>query len=144
MRRIPRGLVLAVAAALVVAVGAPAVATAKVRSATDHLAGVRFTLNARNLTLRLAPQKGRTPPDARKKLYGKSLRASCGLNGANGKPVAKGATFLKFRWPSGSLTRKVRLPRDVSAKAGWCIVETVKDGGDIAAIDFKLGHNPFE
>ena len=135
---------LAVAAALVAAVAAPGVATAKVRSATDHLAGVRFTLNARNLTLKLAPQKGHKPPDARKKLYGHQLRAACGLNGANGKPVAKGATFLKFRWERGRLTRKVRLPRDVSAKAGWCIVETVSDGGDIAAVDFRLGHNPAE
>lgn len=135
----------AVVVAAAVLAGAPAgVAVAKVRSATDHLAGVHFTLNGRALTLRLAPQKGRKPPDARKKLYGRSLRAACGLNGANGKPVPAGAAFLKFRWPRGSLTRKVRLPRDISAKAGWCIVETVTDGGDIAAVDLKLGHNPLE
>jgi len=131
--------------AAAVCAGAPAgVALARVRSATDHLAGVRFTLDARTLTLRLAPQKGRTPPDARKKLYGHSLRAACGRNGADGKPVPAGAAFLKFRWPRGTLTRKVRLPRDVSAKAGWCIVETVTDGGDIAAVDLRLGHNPNE
>ena len=135
---------LAVAAALVAAVAAPGVATAKVRTATDHLAGVRFTLNARNLTLTLAPQKGHKPPDVRKKLYGRSLRAACGLNGADAKPVAKGVTFLKFRWPQRTLTRKVRLPRDISATAGWCIVETVADGADIAAVDFRLGHNPSE
>jgi hypothetical protein len=134
---------LAVAVALAAAVGAPGVATARVRSATDHLAGVRFTLNARNLTLTLAPQKGHTPPDARKKLYGRSLRASCGLNDANGRPVPTGVTFLKFRWERGRLRRKVRLPRDISATAGWCIVETVS-GGDIAFVDLKLGHNPDE
>lgn len=142
--RVARPFLVVVCAALLAAVGAPGVASAKVRTATDHLAGVRFTLNARNLTLRLAPQKGHTPPDARRKLYARELRASCGLNGANGKPVAKGVTFRRFLWTRGALTRRVRLPRDISAKAGWCIVETVRDGGDIAAIDFKLGHNPFE
>ena len=130
--------------ALVAAVGAPGVATAKVRTATDHLAGVRFTLNARTLTLTLVPQKGHTPPDARKQLYGKSLRASCGLDDAKGRPVAKGATFLKFRWERGTLRRRVRLPRDISASAGWCIVETVPGGGDIAFVDLRLGHNPNE
>jgi hypothetical protein len=133
-----------VVAAAVLGGGPASVAAAKVRSATDHLAGVRFKLDARALTLRLAPQKGRKPPDVRKKLYGRSLRAACGLNAANGKPVPTGATFLKFRWPRDTLTRRIRLPRDISAKAGWCIVETVADGGDIAFVDFGLGHNPAE
>ncbi|MEA2151403.1 MAG: hypothetical protein QOD69_3233 [Solirubrobacteraceae bacterium] len=143
MRATGRSLFVA-CAAVVAAAGVPGVAAAKVRSATDHLSGVRFTLNGRALTLRLVPQAGRKPPDVRAKLYGHRLRASCGHNGPAGTPVAAGLTFIPFRWPRGTLTRKVHLSRDVSASPGWCIVEAVGDGGDIAAVDFKLGHNPVE
>jgi hypothetical protein len=135
---------LAVCAALAAAAGVPGVAAAQVRSATDLHSGVRFTLDGRALTLRLVPQAGRKPPDVRRKLWGHRLRASCGHSGPAGNPVAAGLTFIPFRWPRGTLTRKVHLSRDVSASPGWCIVEAVSDGGDIAAVNFKLDHKPVE
>lgn len=141
MRRAPAS---ALALSCLLALAVPAVALAKTRTAIDHLAGVRFTLHGRALTTRIVPQATRKPADARKQLLGHKLRASCGMNGANGKPVAKGVTFVSFTWPRGRLTHRVRLPRDISAKAGWCIVEAVASGSDVANVDFKLGHNPFE
>jgi hypothetical protein len=48
--------------------------------------------------------------------------------------------------PAGAAarTRTVRLPRDISATADWCVIEAARDGGAVAAVDFGLGHNPDE
>jgi hypothetical protein len=142
--RAARRCLLVVCAALAAAAGVPGAAAANVRSATDHAAGVRFTLDGRALTLRLVPQAGHKPPDARRKLWGHRLRASCGHSGPAGNPLVAGLTFIPFRWPRGTLTRKVHLSRDVSASPGWCIVEAVSDGGDIAAVNFKVRPKPVE
>jgi hypothetical protein len=138
----PTRLSLAVIPALLVLAASPAGAVAKTRTATDHLSGVRFTLKGRALTLRVVPQP--KPTAVREKLFGHRLHGVCGFNGADGHPVGTGVTAVTFTWKRGDLSRTVRLPRDISATADWCVVEAAGDGGDVAGVDFGLGHNPDE
>lgn len=121
----------------------PADAVATTRTATDHLNGVRFTLKGRTLTLRLVPQQGRTPPDARLRLFGRPLRAVCGAAGREGRSSGPGTASRAFTWKRGDLSRALTLSRNIAGRTRWCVVES-RTGSDVAAVDFKLGTNPGE
>jgi hypothetical protein len=121
----------------------PGTAGARTLTATDHLAGMRFVLSGRTLTLRIVSQPKGPPAAARKKLVGHRVRADCAPAARNGRADPAKAVHTIFRWPRTARSRRVRFPRDVSARARFCFVET-PSGADIALVDFRLGHNPFE
>lgn len=116
-------------ATLAVAAGA---STSPVR--LDRLHGVRFELSGSVLTVALAPQPGRTPPDVRRQLWGKRIRAVCAPT-FNPREAPRSAVRAVRLWPRGALEVRYRFPRDVSSNVKWCLLEDV-NGGDVAGVDF--------
>jgi hypothetical protein len=131
MRRIALTVLLAVIAAC-----AAAPAQAASRDATDHLAGLRFSLVGKRLTLKLTGKQ-----QAAARVRGKRIRVSCASAAAN-KPnsplVARGSAV----WGRRSSSRGFTLSRDVSAKAKWCMVQTTST--IVSYVDLQLGRNPRE
>jgi hypothetical protein len=114
----------------------------KTLTATDHLSGVRFSLTAGRLTLRLTDhRKGGTA--AGPQLRGRKVRVACGehdpLKSRDIASLARAAGV----WRTTATSALFLLNRDIEQTVRWCIVERA-DGADIAAVDFTLGHNPAE
>jgi hypothetical protein len=109
-------------------------ATAGVLSRTDTGAGVSFRLDGRVLTVGIVPQPDSSPPDARRKLFGRHMRAACGVSLT--RPA--GAVHRTRRWPEGRLHLTYRFPRDLSGSARFCLLEG-RDGGDVAVVRFPRG-----
>jgi hypothetical protein len=87
------------------------------------------------LTVRLVPQRNRTPPDARKQVWGKRIDAICStaFQPANARRrVVRAARF----WPRGQLELTYRFERDISDRVKWCLLED--DGLDVAAFSFGV------
>ncbi len=112
-----------------------AVAAASV-TRLDQSNGVRFTLAGRLLTLKLVPQQGSSPPDIRRKVWGKRVDAACSPS-FRPRTVKRIAVSGQVVWPRGATTLTVQLDRDVSRQVRWCLLE--KGGAtDVAAVDFKV------
>ena len=111
-----------------------AVAAASV-TRVDESNGVRFHLNGRRLTLRLAPQRGSSPPDVRRDVWGKGIQAVCSATFSQRRAgnIAESAELV---WPRGKKTLRVRLDRDVSSRVRWCLLEG-DSGGDVASVTFR-------
>src|SRR4051812_6280802 len=103
-------------------------ASADVKRSKDHKVGVTFRLNGTHLSMKLSDQ---VDPRAAKKLLGKKVVAACGTRPDGGKVYD--AIFV---WPADKSAMGVELKRDISAKAAYCLLETVK-GSDIAVVKFK-------
>jgi uncharacterized protein DUF6636 len=110
---------------------------AATRSSTDKRHGVDFVLRGHLLTATVKPQPIADAPDVRQDLQGRRVTAVCGTNLSEGKGVT---TYRARRWPKNRLALKYWLPRDVSARVRWCVLETGRTGGDVAGVVFKR-HN---
>jgi hypothetical protein len=120
---------LAVVAGLAGVVLAASAAVATTRSATDRESGLRFRLEGRVLTVSLAPQPGREPPDARDELWGERVRAACSTSYL--RPIGRRRAVHVVRlWPDGAHHVAFYFGRDISTRVKWCIVEE-PGGGDI-------------
>jgi hypothetical protein len=114
--------------ALAVSTLAVAPASADIKRSKDHKAGVTFRLNSTHLSMKLSDQ---VDPRAAKKLLGKRVTAACGTKKTGGKVY-----YVTFEWPVDRSSFAVDLKGDISAKAAYCLLETVK-GSDIAVVEFK-------
>jgi hypothetical protein len=133
MRRVIVSLLLTATVATAVTADPAAAAS---RKASDGLAGLRFSLDGKRLTLELTGKQ-----QAAKRLRGRRIRVSCATAAAvkpNSKLVARGSGV----WGRTARTRSFTLSRDVSAKAKWCLVQT--SDSIISYVDLALGHNPRE
>lgn len=131
------------AAALVASLAlAPAAGAASTRTATDHVAGLRFSLSGKRLTLRITTQYRDKKTAAVTLLPGRGVKVSCGTKAASGKPNSSLVARASGTWSKSAKSRTFMLSRDVAAKASWCMVQT---STTIAAyVDLALGHNPAE
>jgi hypothetical protein len=78
----------------------------------------------------------RTPPDARKQLWGKRIDAICSTRFQVRNPRRSIVRAVRF-WPCGQLELSYSFRRDISDRVKWCLLE---DGGrDVAAVDFQAG-----
>jgi hypothetical protein len=129
------------AATLAGAAGQAAAAATPARSGVDHRAGVTIALQGSRLEARILAGPGRA------KLQGRRVSVACAPRyprsptGTDAKDAGL-VTSVTARWPKGRSRLTVTLPRDLSADARWCLVET-RDG-DVALVDFALGTNPYE
>jgi hypothetical protein len=100
----------------------------------DRAHGVRFSLTGSLLTVRLVPQPNRTPPDARRQLWGKRIDAICSptFSPRRAHRVVRAVRL----WPRGQMELTYRFERDISHRAKWCLLED--DGLDVAGVDFAL------
>ena len=112
-------------AVAVVCLAAPAFAATK--TGTDR-EGARFQLSGRVLTVRLVEPETPVTPSIESQVFGKRVRASCGLGGT-GNGVA---AFHTRRWPRAQKSLTYRFPLDISRRARWCVLENPSDGVDIA------------
>jgi hypothetical protein len=127
-----RALMVALLATAALAIPALAVPS-PVRLDRSH--GVRFSLTGSVLTVRLVPQRNRTPPDARKQLWGKRIGASCSPTFQVRDPRRSIVRAVRF-WPRGQLELSYSFRQDISDRVKWCLLE---DGGrDVAAVDFEV------
>lgn len=126
---------LLLAALTITAVASPA--DAAVRTKLNRGDGVRFTLDRKQLSLRIvdSPRHVRRPT-IRSELFGKRLVIACGssFRSSRGKTVSK-----KVHWPDGALSVSYRFKRDVSRRAKWCLIEEATGkyrGVDVAFVSF--------
>jgi len=104
-----------------------------VRRAEDPHTPFRFTLTGRVLLVDLKPGSDQSPPDRRLAgVQGRRVVTACGtsLRERHGT-----TTVRRTPWPRHARSLHVRLPRDVSAAARFCVLEE-PDGTDIAAVRF--------
>ncbi len=114
---------------------APAAVAAVSVTRVDESNGVRFHLNGRRLTLRLAPQRGSSPPDVRRDVWGKGVQAVCSATFSQ-RRAGRVALSSAVVWPRGARTVRLRLDRDVSSQVRWCLLE-VDGGSDVASVTFR-------
>ena len=124
----------AIASAGVLALLLTGSSLAATRVATDSFGGVEFRLDGHLLTATIKPQPIRDPSDFGDDLMGRKVTAACGTRLAARRGVS---THRTRRWPADRLFLKFWLPRDVSARVRWCVLETGASGGDVAAVVFK-------
>lgn len=89
----------------------------------DGQAGVRFSLEGRELTVRLLPY---APLETRQRLSGAQIRATCGVAFAQVGPEADPRNTLVERtrfWPAGRGALRFRFPSEIESIARWCRVE---------------------
>lgn len=98
---------------------------AATRRGVDSEARVRFTLEARLLTVRLLPG---APARVRRELFGRRIRATCGTDFVFTRAVKVTRTR---KWPAGRRRLRFRFDRDISGRARWCLIEHPR-GGDVA------------
>ena len=109
-------------------------ALAATRTATDDKAGVKFRIQGHLLSATILPNTGAIISDTAQELQGRRVTAVCGTNLTTGRGRT---THRPRRWPRGRATLKFWLPRDVSAHARWCVLETGRTGADVAGVIFK-------
>jgi hypothetical protein len=137
--RAPR---IVLAAAVTTLALAPVADAASTRTATDHLAGLKFTLTGKRITLRITTQYRTRKSAAVTLLPGKGVKVSCGTKSAAGKPNSPLVARASGTWSKSARSRSFTLSRDIATKASWCLVQTKTS---IAGyVDLKLGHNPAE
>ena len=115
---------------------APAAVAAVSVTRVDESNGVRFHLNGRRLTLRLAPQRGSSPPDVRRDVWGKGVQAVCSATFSQRRAGRIALSARAVVWPRGARTLRLRLDRDVSSQVRWCLLE-VDGGSDVASVTFR-------
>ena len=89
---------------------------------------------ARVITARVEPAATRASRKARKQLLGHRVEFVCGTSSRDG---AGTITHRARNWPADRLAVRIRLPHDISRSVDWCLIESVRDGGDIAVADMK-------
>jgi hypothetical protein len=89
----------------------------------DGQAGVRFSLEGRELTVRLLPY---APLETRQRVSSARIRATCGVAfgqvGPEGDPRTQRVERTRF-WPAGRDTMRFRFAVDISSIARWCRAE---------------------
>ena len=137
LRSVTIGLLLAAATA------APtATAAAPTHAATDHIAGLRYTLQGKRLTLHVVATHHSRALAAGPKVRGHAVRVTCGTPVASPTPNSSNVSRGTARWPATAATVRLTLSRNLYAKARWCTV--YRGGTVVSSVDFKLGHNPAE
>ena len=94
-----------------------------VKVGIDVQAGVRFSLDGRQLTVRLFSW---TPNETHNRVAGARIRATCGVAFAQVGPEGDPRSAREERtrlWPAGRDTVRFRFARDISKNARWCRVE---------------------
>jgi hypothetical protein len=89
----------------------------------DGQAGVRFSLEGRELTVRLLPY---APLETRQRLSSAQIRATCGVAFAQVGPESDPRNTRVERtrfWPAGRATLRFRFPLEIGSIARWCRVE---------------------
>jgi hypothetical protein len=133
MRRVTIAVLLTATIGITAAVPAQAAS----RRATDGVAGLKFTLSGKRLSLTLTGKKR-----VSQRVRGAKINVTCGTSAVGGKPNSKLVARGAGTWARRSQSRTFTLSRDVSAKANWCMVQA---GGLIVSfVDLKLGRNPRE
>ena len=116
-----RAIVLFVAVLLA---AAPA-AEAATRRGTDRDASIRFVLVGRSLTVSLLAA---APKSDRRRVQGRRIRFVCGTD----FDFTRGVRVREIRtWRPGRTRLRLRLDRDISRRAKWCLLEHPR-GGDLA------------
>ena len=110
----------------------PASAGAAVKSGVDRHGGMRLTLNGRVLTAEIL----RTPhhhrdPTTEEQLFGKRIDAICS---PHSRPSPRGVLIRTQLWPAGASRMSFVFGRDISRRAGWCLIE--HKARDIAIVSF--------
>jgi hypothetical protein len=137
-----RKLSVPIAAVAALAVALPASAASGSHTATDHIAGLRFTLTGKRLALRITTQNQGKKVAAGPQVKGKKVSLDCGTKAASGKPNSKLVARGGGKWAKGANAATFRLSRDLGGNAAWCLLQS---GGRIVAyVDFSLGRNPTE
>jgi hypothetical protein len=126
------GVMVGVTAALV-----PPGASAATWTKLDRRNELRFKLKGSELTLTIIERRNFIRiPTTRRELFGKRLWVGCGTSfRAVNRDTVVGAVV---RWPHGAESISVRLDRDISRRAKWCLVESRGEfaGGDLAFVSF--------
>jgi hypothetical protein len=136
--RARRATVLALIALSAAAV--PATATAAPRKATDGIAALKFTLDGRQLALKISGRPHSKKESAKRLLPGKRVNVTCGTKNAAGQPNTKLLARGSRVWARTATSQTFRLSRNIAAKADWCMVQ----GGAtiVSYVDLNLGRNP--
>ena len=102
--------------------------------AVDPLHGLRYVLKGAKLTVRLVPAADGSLPAVRKRLWGRPIDAICSPQFAlRRRPRVVMATRF---WPRGVTRLTFVLPRDISKRVAWCLLE--RDGGeDVSGVNFR-------
>lgn len=130
VRFICRGVVLA--AACMWGLGlAPAQAATRSKLGEDE---IRFTLSGKALTVAIVDRKNFIQdPSPQEELYGKRVEMGCGTSFRRSR---RGLVGKRVDWSVGARSVTVRLGRDISRSAKWCLVEEGRGGGDIGFVSF--------
>lgn len=112
-------------------------AGAATRTKLDRGNELRFTLKGSELTLTIVDRPNVfKSPTIQSDLFGKRVWAGCGRSFR----TVNRNTFVGsvVEWPRGAGSTSVRLDRDISRRAKWCLVESRGKfaGGDIAFVSF--------
>ncbi|MDO8186073.1 hypothetical protein Q5424_25200 [Conexibacter sp. JD483] len=123
-------------ALLLLAAAAPAADAAR-RSGVDRGTQVRLTLDGRVLTAKLVtPRSGAVFSHRWGEQRATRLFAACGTTFKPIEPSQRSRyAYARGRWPLDARRATFRLPRDISARASWCLLEG-PDGGDYAFVSF--------
>jgi hypothetical protein len=99
-----------------------------VKVGIDIQAGVRLSLDGRQLTVRLLSW---APNETRTRVSGARIRATCGVAYAQVGPEGDPRNAREERtrlWPAGRDSMRFRFGRDISRDARWCRVEDPASG----------------
>jgi hypothetical protein len=114
---------------------APA-ADAAVRKKLDRDNEVRFELHGMQLSMAIVDRERFTQsPTIESELLGQKVRVGC----ATSFRASRASVVMEvLRWPADSRSASVRLARDISRRAKWCLIEMTGRyvGGDIAFVSF--------
>ena len=126
-----RALALGCLAAVYLGVSA---APAPAAVAVDPVHDLRYVLKGVNLTVRLVPAEDGSMPAVRRRLWGESVDAICSPQFAlRGRPRVVTSTRL---WPRGARQLTFTLPRDISKRVAWCLLERDR-GEDVSGVNFR-------
>lgn len=132
-----RAALIVAAFASLVAMSLPTDAGAVTRTKLDRGNELRFTLKGSELTLAIVDLPNRiSHPTIQSDLFGKRLWVGCG---SSFRAVTRNSVVgAAVRWPRGAGSFSVRLKRDISRRAKWCLVESRGKfaGGDLAFVSF--------
>jgi hypothetical protein len=106
-------------------------ASGAVRERTDRDSGVRFRLDGTSLKVTLPG--GPAGARVRNRVWGKRVVGAC-ASGLDPLKLWTQRVHSSLTWPAGAMSVTYSFPRDVSARALWCLVED--DTDDVAAVNF--------
>lgn len=101
----------------------------------DRASEVRLSIDSTTLRATIVDVRNVSQsPTTRQSLYGKSVGIACGTSFRH-----FGATAVRrlAHWPAGNASLSVRVERDISERAKWCVLEARPGGSDIAFVSFR-------